>query len=283
MENIVKIVQPAILAEQFDAIGKEVDEKITRAQGLVVSDQNYKDAKKIRASLNREAAAYASDFREIKKQALAPWEAIESRYNTNIRDKYREADKIMKEKISTIEGGLKAQKEQEVMDYFEELRKANGLHFVTWEDMGVKILLSASMKSMKDAVTDRMAMIKSGYDAIIAMDDDISADVLAEYKRNGYLMADAITTVTDRRRRAEEEEQERLAAIERRKAEEEHRAQVLEEVKEAVPEIVKAPEPPVKREPQKVEATFTVTTSLAQMRSLVQFMRANNIEFEQVK
>lgn len=121
MENIVKIVQPAILAEQFDAIGKDVDEKITRVQGLVVSDQNYKDAKKIRASLNREAAAYASDFREIKKQALAPWEAIEARYNSNIRDKYREADKIMKEKISTIEGGLKGQKEQEVMDYFEEL------------------------------------------------------------------------------------------------------------------------------------------------------------------
>ena len=30
MENIVKIVQPAILAEQFDAIGKEVDEKIAQ-------------------------------------------------------------------------------------------------------------------------------------------------------------------------------------------------------------------------------------------------------------
>lgn len=283
MENIVEIVQPAILAEQFDAIGKDVDEKITRAQGLVISDKNYKDAKKIRAELNREAAAYASGFREIKKQALAPWEAIEARYNANIRDKYREADKIMKDKIGTIESGLKGQKEQEVMAYFEELRKVNGLHFVKWEDMGVKILLSASMKSMKDAVTDRMAMIKSGYDAIIAMDDDMSADVLAEYKRNGYLMADAITTVTDRRRRAEEEEQERQAAIERRKAEEEHRAQVLEEVKEAEPEIIKAPEPPVKREPQKVVATFTVTTSLAQMRSLVQFMRANDIDFEQVK
>ena len=86
MENhLITIEQSAVITERFDEIGRELDRRVELARGMVVSEENYKDAKKIRADVGKEAAAYAEDFKKIKGNALAPWRKIEDAYHAKVR------------------------------------------------------------------------------------------------------------------------------------------------------------------------------------------------------
>lgn len=275
MEELITIEQRSILAEHFDNVASELDKKLQIVHGMVVSDENYKDAKKIRAEINKEAKAYADDFKTVKAAVLDPWNQIEAAYKAKVRDKYAEADRTLKGKIDEITDGIKAEKEKTIRDFFTELTAAEGVSWLTFEQSGIRIMMSDSEKKLKEQAETVVQKVRSEVESIDGMEN--AADVMVEYRRNGLNFADAVATI-NRREEAKREQEERLARQrEQREAEKAHERE-LERAAEEVPILrkVKEPEPP-----KEYTATFTVTATKDKLKQLVDFMRASEIKFEQ--
>jgi hypothetical protein len=269
--ELITVKQQAILTEQFDAISGEIDKKIALANGMAVSEDNYKDAKKIRADMNKEAKVYADEFKKVEEKVCAPWNQCKAAYQAKVRDKYREIDSVLKDKIGDIETGLKSEKEEKIISFFTDHKEAAGLCYLEWSDMGITVKMSDSEKSLKDAVMAKLSEIKSGSAALAAMDN--AAELLAEYKANDFNLSAAISTVQHRKEAAERQAEEIEKARKARAAEREH----IDALKTSLPEIEKIVEV------KKVSATFKVSAELEKIRALVEFMRGENIEFEQIK
>ena len=96
-------------------------------------------------------------------------------------DKYKSADNDLKTKIDLTENELKAKKEQEIKDYFEEYKTVNNIDFITYGQARINVTLSASMKSLKeqakqfiDKIVDDLKLIET---------QEHKAEILVEYKQ----------------------------------------------------------------------------------------------------
>ena len=287
MAELIRVDQAIKLTTEFEQISKDIDTKIEKARNLVVSDDNYKEVKKIRAELNKEAKMYAEDFKTIKESVLATWNECEDAYKKMIRDKYAVSDVILKSKVGEIEDGIKDEKRTKVVEFFEKHRASRKLDFVTFDDMNLKIGMSNSLASLKKEVTEKLDEILKGYEGAL----ETSPDVVAEFKENGFDFARAFTTVKDmeeRKRKAEEERKAMLEArAERERKEAEAKAIVQEtEIKEsdAVEEV--ADEKPTTHEENRemiYSVTFTVKGTREKLIDLSNFLKELNYDYKQIK
>lgn len=274
--ELIKIEQAIKLTDKFDEISSQVDKKIEVAKNLVVSEDNYKDAKKIRAELNKEFKVYADDFKKIKTAVLAPWTSCEDEYKAKIKDKFSQSDSILKSKIDEIENGLKNEKRAEIERFFTEHRDAKNLSFVSFDDMNLKIGMSNSLKSLKNEVIEKLESISTDYNAAL----EISPEVVAEFKNNNFILSQAISTVNDRIERQKKAEEERQKAIERKKELEEKEAEIKAKALESEPEIIEIKEE-AEENPKIITVTFSVSETKEKLIELSKFLRSNNYNFEQ--
>ena len=275
MNEIITVEQAVKLTSRFDEISNELDVKRKRVEAMVVSEDSYKDAKAIRAALNKESKAYAEDFKEIKTQVLRPWNEVEAEYKSKIAGKYAEMDGVLKNKINEIEDGLKAEKKTELLEYFEEYKLALGVTFVEFLDLDIKVGLSQSLTALKKEVKEKLDGIFSDVSAI-----GKDSEVLAEYQRNGFRLSLAIQTVADRQeaiRQAEELSAKRQAEAE---AEAKRVAEMEKTVQEHAPEAVEVKVEP--KEEKMLCVGFKVYGTLEQLKALKAFLVENEYKFETV-
>lgn len=276
MENhLITIEQSAVISERFDEIGRELDRRVELARGMVVSEENYKDAKKIRADVRKEAAAYAEDFKKIKGNALAPWRKIEDAYHAKVRDKYADADAILKRKVDTITDGIKAEKQKAIRAYFDDLKVAEGVAWLDFDQAGIRVTMSDSEKKLKEQAQEVVQKVRAETESIDGMEN--AAEVMVEYRKT-LDFAGSVAAV-NRRAEAKREQEERLARQRAAREEEKRHAREIEEAV-AMPTVRKVEDPaPVKE----YSATFTVRATREKLKSLVEFMRASDIIFEQIR
>lgn len=288
MAELIRVDQAIKLTTEFEQVSKEIDKKIETANSLVVSEDNYKEVKKIRAELNKEAKQYAEDFKAIKESVLATWNECENTYKSMIRDKYAESDGILKAKVGEIEDGIKDEKRKKVVEFFEKHRASRKLDFVTFDDMNLKIGMSNSLASLKKEVTEKLDEILKGYEGAL----ETSPDVVAEFKENGFDFARAFTTVKDREERKRKAEEERKAMLEaraeRERKEAEAKAIVKEtEIKESdeVEEVAETEQPSThEEENEKIySVTFTVKGTREELIDLSNFLKELNYDYKQIK
>lgn len=282
MNELITVEQKSVLASRFDEVSKELDTKLERVNSLLVTIDDYKDAKKIRAELNKESKSYADEFKEIKQAVLSPWNEIESEYKEKIAGKYQSIDLTLKSKINDIEEGLKAEKKTQLEEYFNELKTALNIDFVDLSQSKVKVNLSTSLTGLKKDVKNWL----EGIDRDIKAIGD-NAELLAEYQRNGFQLSLAIQTIAERKQaiRAAEEARARRA----REAEEE--AKRIKEAEEAAKayeaENVAIVTQPVTEESLETENNkqfcvgFKVYGNLEQLKALKAYLIDNNLKFEQ--
>ena len=53
--QLITVKQLPVLEEKFREKGAEIEEKVKTCQSMVVTEDNYKEIKKIRADLNKES------------------------------------------------------------------------------------------------------------------------------------------------------------------------------------------------------------------------------------
>ena len=195
MQELIVVKQLPQIEEHLKELSAEIDKKVENAKSLVCTDENVKAIKQVRADLNKEFKEVEQQRKVVKEQILAPYMQFEEIYKTYISDKYKSADNDLKTKIDLTENELKAKKEQEIKDYFEEYKTVNNIDFITYGQAKINVTLSASMKSLKeqakqfiDKIVDDLKLIET---------QEHKAEILVEYKQI-LNVSNAITSVTNR-------------------------------------------------------------------------------------
>ena len=280
--ELIKLVQLPVIEERLRSLGEDIDKKVNEAMNLVCNEDTVKAVKAVRAELNKEFQELEAQRKAIKTAIMEPYEAFEKVYKNFVATKYTNADKDLKFKIDPVENELKSIKESDVKEYFDELAQSLDIDFITFEQINLKITLTESTKKLKAKVYIFLTKVAEDIKMIATLDEDIRADVMAEFKSNGFNASNASITVTERNRRKREEAENIRRAEEQRKAEAERIAQA----RASAGVTVKAPE--VKKTAEATQEKlfslkFKVTATKAQLMELKAFLETGGYTYESIK
>ena len=266
-KQLAVVEQLPLIRQYFEEIHKEIAEKTTRALELVVTEDNVKDIKKIRAELNKEYQDYEEKRKEIKRQILAPYEAFEKDYKEMVALSFQAADTSLKKKIDASENLIKDEKELELKEYFEELADALQLtQFVKFEQLNIKVNMTDSTKKLMALVCSKLQSIKN--DIMLINLELYKEDILVEYLMD-FNFARAKMITLKRKEMALKFQQEQQKVV-----------KVVEEEKERVKELEKEIIVPKIEEPKVdlLTATFKVQGTREQLIALREYISESGLD-----
>ena len=231
-EDIIVVKQLPIIEDRLEGVFLSVKDRLETMSNLVVTEDNYKELKKTRADLNKEFGELETLRKSAKAAIEAPYKRFENGIYKRISDTYRDAIGKLDGEIKDVEGGLKTQKQKELLAYYEEYRQSLGLDSAIADPKksGIKVGLSGSMKALKEQARQYLDRIDGDLKMIDTLDD--ADEVLAEY-RQCMSVTDAVRIVSDRHKRIEDEKIRRMAEEENRKARETNEKAVEEALQQA--------------------------------------------------
>lgn len=268
MENkktdaLIVVKQLPIIEEQLKTLSTEIDDKVSTALKMVCTDDTVKDVKKLRAELNKDFKELESQRKYVKEQVLSPYQKFEEVYKTYVSDKYKEADQELKTKIDSVEDELKAKKEGEIKDYFNEYAISQKLDWLDYSRSNINVTLTASIKSLKEQAKEFVDKVVDDLKLIDSQDE--KEEITVEYYKD-LNVSRAITTVKERKELLQKE-YERKEAIEQQK----------EADKEAIAKV-EAISTPV--EEKVYSMTFKVTGTMEQLKEIKRFLDNGGFKYE---
>lgn len=140
-----------------EEIKNEVAEKVKHYANLVYTDNQIKEAKSDRATLNKFVKALEDKRKEIKKQCLEPYEKFEAQMKEIIAI-VNEPIAMIDNQVKEYEEVKKSEKLANIQAYFDE---KNTYDFLKLDEiMNHKWLnASVSMKSIQEAIDERLLVI----------------------------------------------------------------------------------------------------------------------------
>lgn len=224
-EDLIVIKQFPVIEDRLMERFKEVQERLEVASNLAVTEENYKEIKKLRADLNKEFGDLESGRKKVRAAIEAPYKAFESGAYKTLADAYKTAVAKLDNEIKDVEGALKDEKRKELFSYWEEYRQSVGLDddLANPAKSGIKVGLTGSMKSYKQQAKDYLDNICKDLKMIETLED---ADAVMAQYRECLNVTEAISLVNYRKRRIEEEKARREAEAAAKEAKAEHDAQV---------------------------------------------------------
>lgn len=289
MQDLIVVKQLPQIEEHLKELSIDIDKKVENAKSLICTEENVKTIKQVRADLNKEFKEVEQQRKMVKEQILAPYMQFEEIYKTYISDKYKGADSDLKTKIDTTENELRARKEQETRDYFEEYKQSLSIDFIKFEDAKIKAGLADSKTSLKKQAKDFIDRVNA--DLATIMLQEHKEEILVEYNQNGYVLSTAISTVINRTKAVEEakrkqeelkqkqlEEAQRIAD-ENIKAQTEATKQALENFRVPEQEVLQAPIIEEKQE-EILTLRFTVKGTRTKLKALKEFLVNGGYEYE---
>ena len=279
--KLIQVVQLPVIEERLRSMKEAVIDQTAAAMALVCTDENLAQVRAVRADLNNTFKDLEEQRKAVKKAVMGPYEAFEKVYKECITEPFKQADTSLKEKVTAVEDGIKAECESKMREYFSELCAAERVDWLKFEWVGLKIdLATARQKShakLREQIAGFVVGVAQAVNTISKMED--AEEIMAEY-RQCLDMGRAIGIVQDRHQRIEEERQ----AAEARRAAQEAQAAAVQKVEAVAPPIVL--EPPVaapapQQEDEKVyKCSFTVRATKAQLKRLKDFMMQEGICYE---
>lgn len=280
--DLIVVKQLPVIVEQLHGIKAAAEKKVQEALSLACTEETVQVVKKRRAELNAIRKDLEARRAIVKKEIMAPYDSFMDTYKECVTDVFEPADQQLAQKIAEVQDGLKQDKASQVVAYFNELQRANPeLEWISFEDIGLSITLSASIKSLKAAVKKYMDGVVKDIECIRGMANGF--EVLAEYKQ----VRDLAVAVSNVHKREMQIAAERNAVACR--AEQSIKAA---EAVAAVHEIVaedNALQPPTavaveETDPvvdeRKYSATFKVTDTLDRLRALKAWLEQEDYQYE---
>ena len=217
MNTSIELVQNPVIKQNLKEVGKSVTERLEKLNinGQVATVDTVKALKDLRAQLNKELAEFESQRKFVKEGVMSPYNEFEDLYKTEISDKYKNAGNALKDKIAFVEDKIKAEKRDNVKEYFNELCQSESIDFVTFESVGLDINLSTTEKKYKEQCNEFISRIKD--DLCLIDTQEFKAEIIVEYKLT-LNASRAIKTIQDRKEIERiENERIRLQLINNRK------------------------------------------------------------------
>lgn len=280
-QDWIVVKQLPVIEDRLKELYLEVQERLDAVSNLVVTEDNYKEIKKVRADLNKEFGTLEAIRKKVKSEVEAPYKQFESGAYKIVADAYKEAATKLDRDIKDAESVLKTEKQKALLAYYEEYRQSLGLDSAIADprQSGIKVGLSGSMKSLKEQARQYLDRVDGDLKMIDTLDD--ADEVLAEY-RICRSVTDAVRIVADRHKRVEEEKARRIAdeaAREEARKAMEAVENALKEAKEEVttaPTVNADPEAPVEDTEQILSAKYLgyeIFGTLSQLRGLKAFLK----------
>ena len=275
--DLIVIEQLPVITETLRTHAAEIDEKLSIVDNLVCTEESVKEVKKVRAGFNKESAAAHELFRSVKSQVLMRWNEVEQTYNECIRDKYKAADIVLKNKIGEVESELKARKTETVKAFFNEYAQSHSVEeYADFDKQMAAVRMSDTETTLKRIVKERIDSLVSGLRAIEAQPEEHRAEILSVFKKT-LKATEAITIVAERHKAIEQQKQAQAARAEQKAREAESVAKVEAVVAPTLaPPTVAAP---VDDDPVCV-VSFKVTGKRSKLRLLKAFLIEGCYQYE---
>ncbi|MDL2276585.1 DUF1351 domain-containing protein [Breznakia sp. OttesenSCG-928-G09] len=273
IENAVTLKQaPVIEYSVIDSIGEEVDKQLAFLdKDLVVTEDNKKEIKKLRAELKKSRTKLDDARKVIKKAVNDPYLEFENLLKSKALAKYDEADAKLKAKIDEIENAQKANIEKAVREHFEQIAAENNIDFVSFDELGINITLSSKTLELQNYCDTYINRIVSDLEIIDKQEN--KERILVKYKSCVTLdnaLSYAINDV------ANEIEQEN-ALKEKAQMEKKSDHQKEEAIKN---EPVKKNAVDKSEDNQIHKMTFTVTGTMQQLKRVKEYLIAEGVKYE---
>lgn len=269
LNEIVKIEQMPIVFEQLEKIGAYIGEQLKGVDELECNEENKQIVKNKRTEINNTLTVLEEKRKEIKKQLLTPYEIFNEKYENECKNQLENAKNVLTNKINLIENEQKSQKEEELREFFEQYQEEFNLKdIISFEDTGVNVTLSASIKSLKEQILDFCKKVNNDIETILLEED--RNELLLEYKNNGFDYTKAKMLLLTRKKQLEE-----LKKQSELKEEQQKQNEIVEE---RIDELV-APMPIFEQE-EELEVTFTVKATKDKILKLKQFLKEEEIVYE---
>lgn len=289
-ESKLELVKPEFNGEiqaKIKSVG-EIESNMKEVKGYVEELNNYykninfteetmKDAKNEKAKVNKFKLQVADYRKNIVAEYNKPIKAFE--------DTAKETEKLLTDTYNTInqqvaihEDKIKKAKEQKIKDYFEEYKASLNIDFISFEDTKIKVNLSDSETSLKKQAKDFVDRINIDL-ATIAL-QRYRDEILVEYKQNGFILNNAITTVLNRQKAIEEarkkEEEKKIFIV----SNENH--EITKESNEQLEQIFNKPleKPTEEKKEEILTLKFTVRGTREKLKELKKFLIQGGYDYE---
>lgn len=276
IKDLIEVKQLPVIEEQLRSVSTVIEERVKNATSLVCTEESVKTIKEIRAELNKDYKEFENKRKLVKEQVLKPYNDFENVYKECISDKFRNADIILKGKIDNVENELKAKKEKEIKEYFEEYKTANNIDFITYGQARINVTLSASMKGLKeqakqfiDKIVDDLKLIET---------QEHKTEILVEYKQT-LNVSQAITSVTNRFKAIEEEKKRQEQKVVHIEMNENH--EITQKSYEQLENTFNKPlEQPKEENEEILTLKFAVRGTRTKLKELKQFLESGGYDYE---
>ncbi len=291
--RVNEVTIPEKISFNYEELKAELTEKVAFYETLVYTDDQVKDAKADRATLNKLKKTLNDERIRREKEYMQPFNEFKAQVNEiiGIIDK---PIAVIDKQVKEFEDQKKANKQNAIEELFATIGFQN---FVTLEKIWDPKWLNASvsMKSIEEQMRSRMYQIG---DDVLTLHNlpEFGFEATEVYKqtldinkaiKEAQRMAEITKAKAEAEARRKAEEETRKAAEEaRRKAEE----RAAEEQRAAMAKAMTPPEDaqpaPVEEsqpEPQKMVVKFEVELTTEDATALREFFQSRNITFRAIK
>lgn len=234
-QQLIQVVQLPVITQRLRELVPQIDQQVAAAKSLACTEETVSAVKKARAAMNAQFEGLEERRKAVKQAIMAPYNEFEKVYKECVTDKFRSADADLKAKISGTESGVKKRKADDLRIYFNEAAQAQHVEFLSLEDAGLNVTLSASLTSLKKNAKAFIDRIEA--DVAMIETQEHSAEIMVEFKQNGFRASAAITDVLSRHK--EMQRQQELAA--KRAEQRQREAEAAKKLREDAPEAFRAP------------------------------------------
>lgn len=209
--NEIKLIQAPIIKHELEAVGKSIDQRLAglNIEGQVATEETVQSLKKLRTELNSELKEYEEQRKTVKNAVLEPYNTFDAEYKIQVSDKMVVAISLLKDKIAEVEYRIKADKMEEIKEYFVELCLSEDIDFLSVNQIIPSVGLTVTAKKYKEQVLEFVSKVKD--ELLLISTQANQAEILVLYKKT-LNAAKAIKEVQDRKQ-AEKAEVERIQMV----------------------------------------------------------------------
>lgn len=267
VDSIVRIETLPKVFYQLDQIKETILPKIEELKTLECTEDNKKEIKKYRSEVNNLKNILETKRKAIKRAILEPYETFDTYYTQNVKNVLEDGLNALDEKIQNVETEQLNKKASSIFDFFEEWVKYYHLeNIVKFEDLHIKITLSASEKSLKSQIKESLEKISNDMECISSEENRDA--IFYEYQRNGYDYTKAKLVAKERQKSIDY-----ISGCLNIKQEQEQQEQ---EVVEKVEEVIT----PIEIETEFVEFKMRVIGTKEELQKLIAFFTNSKLNYE---
>lgn len=268
--------QQPVISENLVDLQERVASIADMVNQLPKVPDSVPQVKKARADLRKYFDSLEEQRKAVKAAVMAPYNEAEAKYKALVSGPIQSADRLCKDFVDDVELDMKQACENGLRDYFDELRAANHVEFLKFEQAGIVVDMASAKqktpKKLREQLVQLVARVASDVDRIAEMDD--AEEIMVEYQKS-LNVADAIGTVLDRHRRIQAQREAAQVRSTAKAAE----AEAVRKVDAVAPPVEVQKEPAKEAETQ-FRCTFTVTATKPQLKRLKEFLNQEGIRYE---